>query len=64
MSRSLHAENRERLCKILKEAGAGPGNFIVVQGGVEVPLHNTDIVYIFQQVEFKTSWPQILIHET
>lgn len=48
----LFALNRQRLCSALKDAGVETNNFVLLQGGSDVPRYNTDVNYTFRQVIF------------
>jgi Xaa-Pro dipeptidase len=46
---SLHAENRARLVRRLREAGAPAGAVVLLQGGPSVTRHETDHEVLFRQ---------------
>jgi Xaa-Pro dipeptidase len=48
----LFALNRQRLCAALKDAGVEANNFVLLQGGNDVPRYNTDVNYTFRQESF------------
>lgn len=53
---SLFHDNRQRVCNALKTASNIDQNtFILLQGGNEINLYNTDIEYVFRQVMFKNT---------
>ena len=47
----LHQLNRERLCARLKaKSNIAKGTIVLLQGGQDLNLYNTDIEYVFRQV--------------
>jgi Xaa-Pro dipeptidase len=50
---SLFADNRQRLCKMLREEGAVPGgSIVVIQGGEQECLHSSDKEILFRQESY------------
>lgn len=48
---SMFRENRERVCASLAgEASVAKGALVLLAGGDTIPLYNTDVDYLFQQV--------------
>lgn len=51
---SLFRDNRLRVCDTLKKIpNVGDAfTFILLEGGSQIPLYNTDVEYLFRQVNY------------
>ncbi|XP_066968581.1 xaa-Pro dipeptidase [Macrobrachium rosenbergii] len=49
---TLHAENRQRICKRVAARGVPRGSVILLQGGDDVNRHSSDVSHVFRQESY------------